>query len=320
MPVLKTTWKNLVNSKMELGNISAADGKLYNSNAHIRTKDYIPINPSTNNKVTLSNNKGYVGVIFEYNENHEFIKYTAGRNDVTVVTLNSATRFIKFRTTDTSKATDLTTLFQLEYGSINSSYEPYKSNILTVNEEVELRGIGDVRDELDCLTGEVVERIKERVFNGSEKWAQNGVHSDGSYRHICNMYTDAKSSSVYVMCDKIGFADVNSSTGAGMTSDINIIKTTSKGKIQIATTKDINEFKAWLTENPVTIQYQLATESIKTVDLMITNQDGETLSNIKPIEGTMHIQTDGEPIKPTVSMEIPVEAITQNLASFIEGE
>ena len=42
-----------------------------------------------------------------------------------------------------------------------NAYEPYKSNILTVNEPVELRGIGDVRDELDLLTGEVTERIGE---------------------------------------------------------------------------------------------------------------------------------------------------------------
>ena len=32
----------------------------------------------------------------------------------------------------------------------------------------------------------------------------------------------------------------------------------------------------------------------------------------------MHLSTDGETIKPTFTGEIPVEAITQNLASLIE--
>ena len=64
----------------------------------------------------------------------------------------------------------------------------------------------------------------------------------------------------------------------------------------------------------------LAQEIIKTVDLTITNQDGETLTKLTPFEGTMHIKTDGNPLKPTVSMEVPVEAITQNLMSFIEEE
>ena len=43
---------------------------------------------------------------------------------------------------------------QVEEGSTPSSYEPFKTNILTVNEEVELRGVGDVQDELNLLTGD----------------------------------------------------------------------------------------------------------------------------------------------------------------------
>ena len=34
----------------------------------------------------------------------------------------------------------------------------------------------------------------------------------------------------------------------------------------------------------------------------------------------MHITPTGESIAPTAVLEVPVEAITQNLASFIEGE
>ena len=62
----------------------------------------------------------------------------------------------------------------------------------------------------------------------------------------------------------------------------------------------------------------LSQEVIKTVDLNVEDQDGNTLTIIKPIEGTMHLSTDGETIKPTFTGEIPVEAITQSLASFIE--
>ena len=204
---------------------------------------------------------------------------------------------------------NLKIMITVDNNAITAAYEPFKSNILTVNEELELRGIGDAKDELNCLTGEVVERIKERVFNGSENWTVNGQDADGTYRYICGKYTDAKSSSVNVICDKIGFADVN--------SDINIIKTTSTGKIQIATTKTLNELKGWLAQNPITIQYELATESIKTVDLTVSNQNGDTCQ-LKPIEGTMHLEASSDTIQPSFSGEIPVEATTQNLASFIE--
>ena len=64
----------------------------------------------------------------------------------------------------------------------------------------------------------------------------------------------------------------------------------------------------------------LSQEVVKSVKLSITNQDGITLSTIKPIEGTMHITPTGEPIAPTAVLEVPVEAITQNLASFIDLE
>ena len=116
---------------------------------------------------------------------------------------------------------------QVEEGAVATSYEPYKSNILTVNEDVTLRSNGSVYDELDLLTGKLTQRIDE----------------DGSV---------------------------------------------------------------------------LTQEVVKTVDLNIQDQYGNTLSKIKPIEGTMHLSTDGETIRPTFTGEIPVEAITQNLASFIE--
>ena len=34
----------------------------------------------------------------------------------------------------------------------------------------------------------------------------------------------------------------------------------------------------------------------------------------------MRMETDGQPLKPLLSAEVPVEAITQNLNSFIEGD
>ena len=80
--------------------------------------------------------------------------------------------------------------------------EPFKSNILTVNEDVELRGIGDVKDELNLLTGEVTERISEIVLDGSEQWRLVrtgestflfgcddhiiGTSTASSQSHICN--------------------------------------------------------------------------------------------------------------------------------------
>ena len=153
---------------------------------------------------------------------------------------------------------------QLEESSTPTTYEDHKSNILRTSEEIVLREVNGVQDTYNPLTGEYVQRIKERVFNGSETWVQNGQHTDGSYRHICNTYTDAKTSSNNVLCDKMSFVKVNSNTGEGMTSDIHITFTTTTGKVQIATTKPLSELKTWLSQNPITVQYELV-EPITTI-------------------------------------------------------
>ena len=48
-----------------------------------------------------------------------------------------------------------------ESSNIDESYEPYKSNILTVNEDVTLRSNGDICDELNLLTRQLTQRIGE---------------------------------------------------------------------------------------------------------------------------------------------------------------
>ena len=314
MPVLTTTGKNLWDNKIfencPIATINNDGSLTLNGTLNQHWMFKYTIDKGTYITSAIGNDNGYIHMFWDGGDG-----YFQTQKPFDISEQMTRDGYIPV-----GKYDNINIKLQLEQSSTNTPYEPYQSNILTVNEDVTLRGIGDGKDTMDCLTGEVVERIKERVFNGSEKWVQNGQHTDGSYRHMCNMYSDAKSSSNYVICDKIGFADVNTSTGSGMTSDINIIKTTSKGKIQIATTKSIIEFKEWLEQNPITIQYELATETVKTVDLTVVNQDNETLDKIKPHEGTMNINVTGNPINPIGVFEIPVEAITQNLASFIDLE
>ena len=117
---------------------------------------------------------------------------------------------------------------QIEQGTVATTYEPFKANILTVNEDVTLRSNGNICDELNLLTGQLTQRIDE----------------DGEV---------------------------------------------------------------------------LSQEGIKTVDLKTINESGESV-HFMPLEGTMNVQSSGEIIQPTFDMSVPVEATTQNLASFIDLE
>ena len=49
----------------------------------------------------------------------------------------------------------------IEINDTKTEYEPYKSNILSCNEEVILRSNGNVYDELNLLTGKLTQRIDE---------------------------------------------------------------------------------------------------------------------------------------------------------------
>ena len=49
-----------------------------------------------------------------------------------------------------------------------SNEDGTKTNILSTPEDLELRGIGNVKDELNVATGELTQRIGEVVLDGSE--------------------------------------------------------------------------------------------------------------------------------------------------------
>ena len=198
-----------------------------------------------------------------------------------------------------------------------SNEDDTKSIILTVNEPVELRGIGDVKDELDLLTGELTQRVREIVLDGSEDWKAEdhrftleGVGNllEGKW----NLLISDKYSSYTFLNSITQYDSYILGNGWSQSFHIRDVALFPNPKNQL------NEFKEYLSQNPVTLQYQTATESIRTVDLNIQDQNGKTLSLIKPIEGKMFLSTSSDTIKPLFSGEIPVEAITQNLASFID--
>ena len=206
-----------------------------------------------------------------------------------------------------------------------SNEDGTKTIILTVNEDVKLGSVGEVKDELNCLTGEVTQRIGEIVLDGSEEWTLFDMHDVDGYSTFVasiptlnNLHNDDV---ISIINDK--FAST-SWKGYLANKESETVWSHDRNKIGIRIKNEkastVEEIKEFLSTNNIRINYTIATESIKTVDLNIQDQDGKTLSAIKPIEGTMFLSTSSDTIKPLFSGEIPVEAITQNLASFIDLE
>ena len=191
------------------------------------------------------------------------------------------------------------TNIQLEKGSLVTSYEPYKTNILTVNEEVELRGIGDVKDELDLLTGELTQRIGEVVLDGSENWNVQILtdNAKGTLRGFPNTLNWSNSS----ISNNFLWNDVNVGDKSGQRfNGGNLLLSIPLASL---TSNDAKGFKEWLNNNNTIIQYKYSTESIKTVDLSTVNQDGNN-TKLSTFNDITHVTLSSEGLIPEAELEV----------------
>lgn len=184
-----------------------------------------------------------------------------------------------------------------------------KTNILTVNEEVELRGIGDVRDTLDLMTGQVTERIGEVVLDGSENWVvDKDVFNNNTYRFILTIgnmirknWHDTITQEQFVKSNVFRSLDLRVEAYSLDTEHLTgwdfsrIVLSINKAKLS---ENSVNALKTYLQQNPITVQYQLATESVKTVDLSILDQNENKVSSISSFNDTTHITASSETIPP----------------------
>lgn len=176
-----------------------------------------------------------------------------------------------------------------------------KTNILTVSSDATLRKIGTVQDEFNALTGEITERIGEIILNGSEDWIvdsdTNSTRSAFTLAHngmmkkyeaiLCDKYkptTGKQGGTVY------GYVYIGGS-GINLYEEPNM---------------SLDTFKAKLASNPITIQYPLVTESTKTVDLSIINQNGNNINTLNTFSDITCIEIKSEYILPEVEIEVAI--------------
>ena len=256
MPVLTTCGKNLCdNSKNKAIEINSTTGAESANSNNVIVSDYIEINPLktyTASKVT-SLRLGSISFRY-YNSKKEYIG----------INKTNEAKYVRLRQTNQNGGLNLDDiLFQLEEGSTATTYEPYKSNILSCNEEVTLRGIGDVKDELNLITGELTENVKKMTLNGSENWTLSGTYSN----YIELVGIGKLQHSTVGFCDKlptvkIGSSSENNPVGFTMVNHDGVRLKPLEGN-----DNSLEDYKQWLKENPVTIYFLPQQKSIKTVVL-----------------------------------------------------
>lgn len=275
LPVLKTTGKNLFSCSLMMGVWDKIQKKPILNDKYFCTTDLIRVRPNTIVKVSgTAFNPEVSGNVFFYDKDKNYLG-----DDVQVWALNKAkipsnAHYMAFHF-GVSYLYDINGIVQIEIvdnvSSPTTTYEPHKSNILSTSEDVVLRGIGDVKDTLDLITGEVTERVGEIVLDGSENWDEFQIYSDFVRARIVGGIGGTRNSNGNGLLTNSSLTPADDFPGS---SNYEKIGTHSNGNFYILLSKnklsDISMagFKNWLAQNPITVQYKLATESVKTVDLM----------------------------------------------------
>lgn len=331
MPVLTTTGKNLMSSSLRYDVFLENDGLESTFYQDIVSKEFIQVESSTRYAIATF----YQGerlepqniFICEYDNGKNFIKrFNATSYGVFATDIN--TKYIKFSIGGAGIPGDIEErkkiFIELEKTEIKpTSYEPYKTNILTVNEDIELRGIGDVQDELNLLTGEVTERIGEIVLDGSddEDYGANWNDDRTAYPILTEgIYNNMKINAA-INCDKVK----HTSNGI-YHSRVNEIAWHANVLVLLISNEDTNGgnnvtgLKEYLSKNPITIQYQLATESIKTVDLI---PSGTHPSTTPYCWKDGHIQLSSSGLLPSLEYSVVTSRagqISQNAAMIVKND
>ena len=306
MPVLTTTGKNLFDGEIEVGYYNINNGTKVNSDTRVRSANYIKISPNRQIiiKGSKSTSKSFYKIFYDRNKN--FIDASTSEE---VVTTPENAQYMTFYSVDINASID--ELIQIEYGTQATSYEPYKSNILSTSEDIELRGIDEVRDELNVLTGEKIERISKIVLDGSEETWDNNYETTNTmtfrlplpnkYFYIDQwVYTGLKNDCGF---EQVGwfyiYSDQVDKECYGVGDNNNIYIRVLKSRLNSV---DVNGFKSFLSTNPITIQYVLATESIKTVDLNVVDQNNAKIDKIHVFDGITHVNASSDELTPTVNI------------------
>lgn len=189
-------------------------------------------------------------------------------------TTEGGTRYIAITTGNFTTTGDiLIEDIEIKETTSSTAYEPYKSNTTTFDQKdgktIVLRSLPNgVCDTLNVKTGEYVQRIGEVVLDGSddENWRTNNTEGTTTNRFISptlqNSNVDQTTGVGQFLCDKLKTEVWNQTSRLGLTingQDVFIYNA--------SIDYTASAIKQWLSQNPVTVQYELATPIVKQVNV-----------------------------------------------------
>lgn len=304
MPVLTTTGKNLC-GRMESGSLTQTEGMPGEHPGRIRTVDYIKIDSS----YWVSTETSAVLGLRYYDNNKKCIAYPtitmSANTPVNITNIPSGSKYLKFAVVD---ITDVNyKIYLTKEKHTTGEYEPFKSNILSCNEEVELCGIGDVRDELNLLTGEVINNTKDiNLKDLYANWIIHPYSNDDFVLAYATLGSNEVRPNTQFICEKLPFYVGTAETLRNQTSEF-MWKPSTGNQIYIylkrdkLKTQDGNGLYEFFSTNDYIVKIVMLQSVIKTVDLsdnVVYSYDGTTHYSCSSEEGSL---------VPTLSVKVPTD-------------
>lgn len=295
---VQVTGRNLFNVDSEINGYININGGVSEQQGVKNEKhgDYILINRFFETVyikafVTIPANEGaWVGVAF-YDRDKKFIKREAIAKEYLVAKIpeNAFYMIGTYRKYEDG-------VFQMEYSSASAKYEPYhEPQTVQLQLDEPLRGIGEYKDTI--TKDGVLRNIKEVVLNGSESWMKHPKKKDNT-QAFGLVLTDIKTVMNGMLSDK--FNNVRSvweKEVCGIDSYNNRELFINIEKTKAST---VEEFKAWLSENPVTVQYILQEPTLELFE--------NGLGNLQTYNGTTIVSVDSGQVETGIEVEYAVKS------------
>ena len=263
---------------------------------HIDKDNNIRISPNTKYTITFETSSPDSN-IYLWNEGVRVADIHAGNNTIQFTTPNKCDYLSFYRNLASYTGNRLEYKVQLEI-STKTPYEPYYKKKISFNIEEPLRSLPDgTCDEIRNNNGqwELVRKIKKVILNGSETWDEpkNGNPSLGEVNNkmyqLSKSLTKKDNNKINLLCNNFPCYTANFT----WSNDVEGISLNVNGHLQIrvknSKLSDITAagLKSWLSQNPITIYYELETPIITPIEPIEFN--------IKP-NATISIDSDIAPI------------------------
>ena len=250
-----------------------SSGSMLSSDTNIASKNYISCKPTTAYYFKIPSTLQIY--VYQYDSNKDFIKANA-INSSESLTTESNTAFLKFASKNDKYSGDYNHDISINYPSTDTEYHEYSGTTTTIpftdsqGQSVEVFG-GSV----DVVNGgEQPNPLKKVVFDGSndEDWRHYG--GNRVTVAVDDFTSPASGVTANIMCDKL-----KTITKSQQGSAEYVISGSDEGYHQFMVNvgiSDITELRTWLSNNPITVAYELATPTtFYTQPTSIKSLDGD---------------------------------------------